>query len=649
MTIITLKSIKSILSTMGLLSRIGPTTGRQRFQFINYLPNVAYTIPLLTLLFPLAAYFYANMVNLIKATDAFYVIAATLMCIGQYWFLVVQKPELSHLVLRLQCLVDQSTFKWPNGSRSYFNAWISCSPFLYHFTDGRRDEPIVRCLSKCWIENIPLHQCHESICHFFVIDLPVPAIRICWCSLSDGRLSTRRLVLAVQNNVRAIFECAFANGRTNGVSNSHIFFNWIFSMPFDDTTVIGYNVAFLVQLFGSWVICAIICTVNSFFFGVCWYFEALMFDLKSIFEQINSHLVGTRHGATPVRTAIRQKLNEFIGFHVDIIALVIFPMRIWEFGIFNSVLLTFRVFMFAASSRTSEIWWAERFLWHSLSVWHGCARHCFKFMRYVKWFAAPQSEWIAQPIWFFQHVQSLDYLLLQSIMTTLALILIIFIFCYYGNMVTWECHLVSISAYDTLWYLYPIQMQKHIILIMQRSQRPFLFTGFKITICSLQSFTNVSQPPSCFTAVDATVCWKWFHLTVSPPLSASPADYQQSILVFHGFHIAELNCVRTMMAGWQLDCSSMVNVEHSNSIVRNLYFLCCDIGRVINLCTFDALKYEIKYSVACRMCPTLAACVFNDSTGERIIPFGLQATEDYKCCSSRCVEVYCFQFVCFRE
>lgn len=95
-------------------------------------------------------------------------------------------------------------------------------------------------------------------------------------------------------------------------------------MPFDDTTVIGYNVAFLVQLFGSWVICAIICTVTSFFFGVCWYLEALMFDLKSIFARINSYLVDKGCVTAAVRIAIRQQLNEFIVFHVNIIALVNF-------------------------------------------------------------------------------------------------------------------------------------------------------------------------------------------------------------------------------------------------------------------------------------------------------------------------------------
>lgn len=91
---------------MGLLSSVEQTAN---VPFItNYCSNVLYTIPLLALLFPLIAYFSVNMVNIIKATDAYYVIAATLMCIGQYWFLVVQKPELRHLVHRLQYLVDQS-------------------------------------------------------------------------------------------------------------------------------------------------------------------------------------------------------------------------------------------------------------------------------------------------------------------------------------------------------------------------------------------------------------------------------------------------------------------------------------------------------------------------------------------------------------
>lgn len=53
-------------------------------------------------------YFYSNIDNLHKATEAFYVIAATLMCIGQYWFLLYKKTNLINLLNWLQSLVEQS-------------------------------------------------------------------------------------------------------------------------------------------------------------------------------------------------------------------------------------------------------------------------------------------------------------------------------------------------------------------------------------------------------------------------------------------------------------------------------------------------------------------------------------------------------------
>lgn len=129
-------------------------------------------------------------------------------------------------------------------------------------------------------------------------------------------------------------------------------------MPFDDTTVIGYNVAFSIQLFGSWVICAIICAVNSFFFGVCWYFEALLFDLKSIFEQINSQLTDKPGSSPSVRSAIRRKLNEFIGFHFSIIALVSIYRNIQKkclLECFSLIIIIISHFTFAVSSKSSGI------------------------------------------------------------------------------------------------------------------------------------------------------------------------------------------------------------------------------------------------------------------------------------------------------
>lgn len=58
-------------------------------------------------------------------------------------------------------------------------------------------------------------------------------------------------------------------------------------MPFDDKTALGYTTAYFIQCSGSGVICTIIYTINSFFFGACKYIEALLLDLKSIFDLID--------------------------------------------------------------------------------------------------------------------------------------------------------------------------------------------------------------------------------------------------------------------------------------------------------------------------------------------------------------------------
>lgn len=83
-------------------------------------------------------------------------------------------------------------------------------------------------------------------------------------------------------------------------------------------------------------------------------------------------------------------------------------------------------------------------------------------------------------------------MLLQSIMTTNAIVLIIFIMCYFGHTVTTDSSLVADSIYNGSWYLFPINLQKSIIFLIQRSQHPFIFKAYKMYQCTLRSFTDVS-------------------------------------------------------------------------------------------------------------------------------------------------------------
>lgn len=93
---------------------------------------------------------------------------------------------------------------------------------------------------------------------------------------------------------------------------------------------------------------------------------------------------------------------------------------------------------------------------------------------------------------FGQHIVHMSYMLLQGIMTTSAIVLIIFIMCYFGHTVTSDCEMVANSVYNELWYLFPIKLQKSIMFIILRSQHPYVFTAFKMYRCTLRSFTGVS-------------------------------------------------------------------------------------------------------------------------------------------------------------
>lgn len=54
----------------------------------------------------------------------------------------------------------------------------------------------------------------------------------------------------------------------------------------------GYLLAYAIQLVGSAVICAVIYTINSLFFGICGYIRVLLLDVQQTFDRINALYAG---------------------------------------------------------------------------------------------------------------------------------------------------------------------------------------------------------------------------------------------------------------------------------------------------------------------------------------------------------------------
>lgn len=68
---------------------------------------------------------------------------------------------------------------------------------------------------------------------------------------------------------------------------------------------------------------------------------------------------------------------------------------------------------------------------------------------------------------------------------------VLFIFCYCGNRVTDSFEQISVAAYNSIWYMYPMEMRKKLPTIIQMAEKPIYITGLSLIVCSLETFKVV--------------------------------------------------------------------------------------------------------------------------------------------------------------
>lgn len=68
---------------------------------------------------------------------------------------------------------------------------------------------------------------------------------------------------------------------------------------------------------------------------------------------------------------------------------------------------------------------------------------------------------------------------------------ILFLFCFFGNILTTNLLLVAESAYDSQWYAYPTKVQKYLAFMIRSAQKPFWIDAFGIMPCTLENFAVV--------------------------------------------------------------------------------------------------------------------------------------------------------------
>lgn len=91
-----------------------------------------------------------------------------------------------------------------------------------------------------------------------------------------------------------------------------------------------------------------------------------------------------------------------------------------------------------------------------------------------------------------QSVQTGDYTELHgAIVSNIGIMEILLSFCYFGNRITMKAQDVGFEAYDADWYNYPPKIQLLLLPIVQQSQKEFIFTGYHLVECSMESFKEV--------------------------------------------------------------------------------------------------------------------------------------------------------------
>lgn len=67
----------------------------------------------------------------------------------------------------------------------------------------------------------------------------------------------------------------------------------------------------------------------------------------------------------------------------------------------------------------------------------------------------------------------------------------VLIFCELGDMVSSQFVVFNDSLERLNWYLFPIEMQKMMIIVMAKTQQPALLRGFGNIVCTRETFKKV--------------------------------------------------------------------------------------------------------------------------------------------------------------
>lgn len=75
--------------------------------------------------------------------------------------------------------------------------------------------------------------------------------------------------------------------------------------------------------------------------------------------------------------------------------------------------------------------------------------------------------------------------------TLFYIIEVLFVLCYFGNILTISLVSVSDTIYKSEWYNYPTDCQRFLIIMIRRAHKPYRISAFGLMPCTLENFKSV--------------------------------------------------------------------------------------------------------------------------------------------------------------
>lgn len=240
----------------------------------------------------------------------------------------------------------------------------------------------------------------------------------------------------------------------------------------DRSSIFGWYCEFILQMLsGYWFVLTIASTV-TFFGGCSYYIDACLKQFKHMFMEIDRSVENGER-----IDVIENDVFETVIFHNKIFDIFDVVADIYSAAIFFH--LIFNILFFAGSIYQTEM---VRKISNDLFVLF------FSFNFYLILFKSPSiTGWILTE----QTFGNVGLGFLFTVLCVMEGLSYTFILCYFANASTFSMAELANVVYESSWYYQPPKIQKLLVLIIARGQKPNIFMGFKMIYCSLESFTKV--------------------------------------------------------------------------------------------------------------------------------------------------------------